>query len=263
MKIKKIHILLIIFIGIFIYSGNLLLNWCIDNIRINNERKEIEDIINIEEIDTENIELINPSEDDDYWTFIKMPFINVDLEELQKINSDTIGFISVSGTNINYPIVQTTNNEFYLNHSFRKRRNRAGWVFMDYRNNALSFDKNTILYGHSRTNRTMFGDLRNILNTNWINNRNNHVIRLSTLNENSLWQIFSIYTIPVENYYLNINFRNNEEYNTWLQTMLNRSQHNFNTTVDINDRVITLSTCADNNNTRRMVVHAKLLKRTI
>jgi len=265
MKIKKIYILLISFIIIFVCSGSVLISWYIDNVRISRERREIEGIINIEELYTDNMELINPPEyqNNDYWNFIRMPFINVDLTELQKINSDTVGFISVSGTNINYPIVQTTNNEYYSNHSFRKKRNNAGWIFMDYRNNALDFDRNTIFYGHSRFDGTMFGSLKNVLTTNWLNDRNNHIVRLSTINENTLWQIFSVYTIPVENYYLNIDFITDEEYNTWLQTMLNRSIHDFNTTLDINDRVITLSTCADTNNKQRIVVHAKLLKRTI
>ena len=261
---NKIYILLIIFIILFIYSGSLLLNWYMENHRINKETKEIKEIINIEEQYPEDIELINPpqNEDDDYWDFIKMPFINVDLTQLQKINSDTVGFISINGTNINYPFVQTTNNEFYLNHSFRKNRNRAGWIFMDYRNDALNIDKNTILYGHSRANRTMFGTLKNILETNWVNNRNNHIIRLSTVNGDSLWQIFSVYTIPIEIYYLNINFINDKEYNDWLQTILSRSEHNFNTTLNTDDRVLTLSTCTGTNNTQRIVLHAKLLKRT-
>jgi len=265
MKTKKIYILLIFFIVLFLYSSSLLISWYIDNNRVNKEKREIADILNIEEIDTENMELINPpeNENDDYWNFIRMPFINVNLNELQKINSDTVGFISVGGTNINYPIVQTTNNEYYSNHSFRKNRNRAGWIFMDYRNNALSFDKNTIFYGHSRFDGTMFGTLKNVLTSNWLNNRNNHIIRLSTVNENTLWQIFSVYTVPIENYYLNIHFQTDEEHNTWLQTMLNRSVYDFNTTLDINDRVITLSTCADTNNKQRIVVHAKLIKRAL
>ena len=49
---------------------------------------------------------------------------------------------------INYPFVQTSDNDYYLNHSFNKKYNDAGWVFMDYRNNASNFDKNTILYAH-------------------------------------------------------------------------------------------------------------------
>ena len=107
-----------------------------------------------------------------------MNLLEVDFNELLSKNSDTVGWIEVKGTNINYPIVQTTNNEYYLNHAFDKTKNDAGWVFMDYRNDAKNFDQNTIIYAHSRYNQTMFGSLKNILSSSWYNNKNNHIIRM-------------------------------------------------------------------------------------
>ena len=83
------------------------------------------------------------------------------------MNSDVVGWIQVAGTNINYPIVQSNDNDFYLNHSFDKSINGAGWVFMDYRNNPSSFDKNTIIYAHSRVDGSMFHTLRNVVKESW------------------------------------------------------------------------------------------------
>ena len=135
-----------------------------------------------------------------------MNLINVNFKDLKKINNDTVGWIQVNGTNINYPFVQTKDNTYYLKKDFNKKYNSAGWVFMDYRNNISNFDKNTILYAHGRVDGTMFGSLKNIIKSNWYNVKSNHVVKLSTEYENTLWQVFSIYRIPQTSDYLNIDF---------------------------------------------------------
>ena len=127
------------------------------------------------------------------------------LSKLENTNKDIVGWIQVNGTNINYPFVQTKDNDYYLNHSFNKDYNQAGWVFLDYRNNVNSFDKNTIIYAHSRLDKTMFGSLKNLLKSNWYENKNNHIIKLSTKNQNTLWQVFSVYHVPTTSDYLKIN----------------------------------------------------------
>jgi len=246
-------------LGILVYNSYIGINWFADKKESEEEIEEISQEIFIKEVtDGENV---NPPMDksNDYWDYIKMPLIDVNITELQKINSDTIGFLSVAGTNINYPVVQTTNNSYYISHSFKKQSNKAGWVFMDYRNNISNLSQNTVIYGHSRLDTTMFGTLKNILNTSWLNNKNNYIIQLSTITENTLWQVFSVYTLPVENYYITTNFNNNIEYENWLNTMLNRSEYNFNTTVNTNDKILTLSTCYGNS--KRVVMQAKLIKR--
>lgn len=74
--------------------------------------------------DNENTEIIEQKEEiqknNPYWDYIKMNLINVDFEELKNTNPDTLGWIQVNGTNINYPFVQTNNNDYYLNHSYNK-----------------------------------------------------------------------------------------------------------------------------------------------
>ena len=164
-----------------------------------------------------------------------------------------------TGTNIQYPVVQTTNNSYYINHSFKRQSNKAGWIFMDYRNNIKNLSRNTIIYGHSRLDTTMFGTLKNILKTTWLNNKNNYIVKLSTETENTLWQVFSVYSIPTENYYLTTNFNNNLEYQDWLDIMISRSEYNFNTSLNTNDKILTLSTCYGSD--KRVVMQAKLIKK--
>ena len=189
-----------------------------------------------------------------------MNLLEIDFNQLLKRNSDTVGWIEVKGTNINYPIVQTTDNNYYLTHAFDKTENEAGWVFMDYRNDSVNFNQNTIIYAHSRLTGSMFGSLKNILNSSWYTNKNNHIIRLSTPTENTMWQVFSVYTIPKESYYITPSFNSNEAYLEFLNTIKSRSEVDFSGTVNTNDKILTLSTCKDNFG-NRVVMHAKLIKR--
>lgn len=257
-------ILFSIFISIIVFCLIKIFIWGKDNKDTSRAIDDINNIVNVTlRDDDDNTELVNDTNEEetsDYWYYIKFPLIDVDITELKEKNSDTVGWINVNNTNINYPFVQTKDNSYYLNHSFDKKYNEAGWVFLDYRNNNDLNNKNTILYAHSRLDKTMFGSLSKVLKSSWHNNKDNHIIRLSTDTENTLWQIFSVYKIPEESYYITTNFNNNEEYNNFLNTIKQRSIHNFNTNLDTNDKILTLSTCYSD--TERTVVHAKLIKRS-
>lgn len=271
-KIKKIKlkwkniILILIFLILFITLNISIYNiikWKLDSNKTNEEINTIQENTNIEEAqDNKGTEIIKQAEkipkENPYWDYIKMNMINVNFDNLKKINSDVVGWIKVNGTNINYPFVQSKDNKYYLTHSFNKSNNNAGWVFLDYRNNNIN-NRNTIIYAHGRTDKTMFGTLRKVLNNGWINNTNNYVIKISTEKENSLWQIFSIYHIPTTNDYLQTEFKDEREYQRFLNILKNRSNHNFNTNITSNDTILTLSTCY--NDSEKMVVHAKLIKK--
>jgi sortase B len=242
--------------------------WHEDNV---NTDKIVDDIINstvVEEVnETENAEIIGENETlqtdtkkkSIYWSYIKMNLINVDFEELKKKNKDTKGWIQVSGTNINYPFVQAKDNKYYLTHSFEKKYTDAGWVFLDYRNDINNLSKNNIIYGHARLNKTMFGTLKNVLTKNWYNNSDNHVIKLSTEKENTLWQIFSVYSIKTETYYITTDFKNDDDFKKFIDTVKKRSKYKFDANVSVNDTLLTLSTCHKTD--EKIVVHAKLIKR--
>ena len=266
-KITPKHIvsllLLIFFLTAFTISIINITKWILDSNTTNTQIEEIQNIVTIEESsDNENTEIIEqePKEESNpYWDYIKMNLINVDFQELKSTNNQIVGWIQVNGTNINYPFVQANDNKYYLTHSFDKSHNTSGWVFLDYRNNIQTLDKNTILYAHGRIDKTMFGTLKNILNNDWLTNTDNYIIKLSTEYENSLWQIFSAYHIPTTSDYLQINFENNEDFKNFANMLTERSQYNFNTTVNENDHILTLSTCY--NSSEKMVIHAKLIKK--
>ena len=260
-----ILVFLLFFLSIFTVSINQIYQWLKDNKEIENISDDVVNDTKIKEKeDTENTENVNPpdNKDNDYWNYIKMSLLEVNFNELLTKNPDTVGWIQVKGTNINYPIVQTTDNSFYLNHAFDKTKNEAGWVFMDYRNDSVNFNQNTIIYAHSRLTGSMFGSLKNILNSSWYTNKNNHIIRLSTPTENTMWQVFSVYTIPKESYYITPSFNSNEAYLEFLNTIKSRSEVDFSGTVNTNDKILTLSTCKDNFG-NRIVMHAKLIKKEL
>lgn len=193
----------------------------------------------------------------DYWDFLSVPFMNVNFNELLNKNPDTVGWIKVEGTKVNYPVVQTGDNDYYLKHAFNKSTNIGGWIFADYRVNFKEFGKNTIIYGHNMNNKTMFGSIPSMLNRSYLNNSDNYYIKISTPTSNSIWKVFSVYTIEPETYYLKTNF-NLETYGDFLSTIKSRSIYDFGIDVTTDDKIITLSTC-DNTGTKRVAVHAKMI----
>ncbi len=256
-------LLLIVLFAIIVVCLVKIVFWLKDNKTTSEVVNDITNNTNIEEKqDDENTELVNKEEDttSDYWYYIKFPLIDVDINKLKEKNSDTVGWINVNNTNINYPYVQGKDNNYYLDHSFDKKYNEAGWVFLDYRNDKNLSNKNNILYAHSRLDKTMFGSLSKTLKSNWYNNKDNHIIRLSTETENTMWQIFSVYKIPEETYYITTNFNSDNDYQKFLNTIKERSIHNFSTNLTTEDKILTLSTCYSD--TERTVVHAKLIKRS-
>ena len=257
---------LFVFLGFFFILGGInlyiLFNWNKDNQKTADIVKnlDIPDEFNL--VDDKDVENVNEpdNQESDYWYYVKFPLISVNFQDLMKKNSDTVGWINVNHTNINYPFVQTNDNDYYLTHSYDQSLNDAGWVFLDFRNNPKLQDKNNIIYAHSRLDKTMFGSLSKVLKSNWYTKKENHIIRISTPDEDSLWQIFSVYVIKEETYYITTSFANDREYQKFLNTIKDRSRYDFHTTVDSNDKILTLSTCYSD--TKRTVVHAKLIKRS-
>lgn len=245
----------------FLYAIIHILIWKRDYQKIEEVSKEILDSTEVQEIEKNPEIITNDSSNSSLnaYEILKNRLIQVDFEELKKMNSDTIGWISVPNTNINYPFVQTSNNEFYLNHAFDKSLNGAGWIFLDYRNHLKEEQRNTILYAHGGSNTALFGSLKKILTKEWQSNLSSSVIKLSTETENTLWQIFSAYQIPTTSDYLQIHFPNDDSFGQFVTHLKNRSSLDFHTSVVSQDKILTLSTCS--NNDEKIVVHAKLIKR--
>ena len=180
----------------------------------------------------------------------------VDFDSLKKINPDTKSWLIVNGIGIDFPIVQGTNNEYYLKHSLDKSYNVCGWAFLDYRNKLDGTDKNMIIYGHNRRDGTMFSSMTKILEPDWYNNEENNYITFITEEGEVTYEVFSVYQVKVEDYYIQTNFNSDEEYQGFLKTLKSRSIKNYNVDLTTEDKILTISTCG-NENKYRIVLHAK------
>lgn len=256
-------IILLILLSLFIYSGYQIVIWFIDNENTTKQINSIYESIEVtEKEDGENTVIVEQEDIDStnyYWDYISTNYIDVDVAALQSINSDTLGWIKVEGTSINYPFVQYTNNEYYLTHSFDKSYNSAGWVFADYRNYGNLTDRNLIIYGHGRLSTVMFGTLKNIMTSGWLDDPSNYLVKIATETEYTVWQVFSVYVTEYTTDYLQVSFDSDDEFYEFASMLLDRSYYDFDTTISGSDQIITLSTCYDSDG-QRVVLHAKLIK---
>ena len=246
-KIKKsvkrfiATIFFLITISTIIFCLFKIVVWANDNKKTKEITNDINEQVTITTTEQEIIDIVDPEtpKEDPVWSYDASLVKNVDLSKLYQINNETVGWIIMENTKINYPVVQHEDNDYYLNRSFDKSINGAGWVFMDYRNNTEDMDKNTIIYAHGRMDSTMFGSLRKTLKESWYDNPENYIINYSTEQYNSLWQIFSLYKIPTTSDYLQIDFNSDEEYLNWLHMLKDRSIYDFKTTVSSDNKIIT------------------------
>lgn len=264
-KKKKKYILItlsiVFLIGVIYSTFNIITN-LLDKKEVAKQENEIMQIIEVEEIEDVG-EAINPPNDRTglYWEFINYKMIDVDINKLKEKNSDTVGWIFVNNTNINYPVVQAVDNDYYLDHQFDKTQNSAGWVFMDYRNNKhMEENKNTIIYGHGLKNRAIFGSLKYTLESKWYNNQENYVVKTVDENNSYLWQVFSIYTLVTNNDYIQTDFVDDADYEKFLSLIKGRSIKDFGVQLNKDDKIITLSTCYTDE--KKLVLHAKLIKKS-
>ena len=221
---KRIRIIfLIIFSALFIFSSYKVFMYLKEYTKVKKEINYINEVINKE---------------DNF------------MDSLKAMNSNVVSYIKIEGTNIDYPVVQTDNNDFYLKHTFDKSYSEYGWIFMDYRNEAFN-NQNTIIYGHAMKNKTMFGSIKDMFKTSWLDNYK-HEIKVYDGNKFVTYKIFSIYETEAVNDYLHTSFTS-EEYKDFINTIIKKSYYDFNTEVNEDNKMITLSTCSRQN--KRLVVH--------
>ena len=182
----------------------------------------------------------------------------VDFKSLKEINPDTIAYIKVNNTNISYVVVKGTDNSYYLTHNFEKKWNKAGWIFGDYHNKFDGEDKNLIIYGHNMKDGSMFDSLKDTITKEWYENKNNHKVTLITEDNIFSYQVFSSYSIAVEDYYINTIFTSNEEFNKFINTLKSRTVYDYGVEVTPEDKILTLSSCLGEGK-KRVVLHAKLI----
>lgn len=182
---------------------------------------------------------------------------------------DVAGAVS-PGLTIDTAVVKYKNNDYYLSHDLQKEENENGWIFIDYNCDGtyLTNNRNTIIYGHARSD-NMFGGLK-YLNEKpkWYENTANHYIRIQTENQDTIWQIFAWYETNVNDEvtsgynYITTKFSSDSYYVDFLYNLQSKNMIDSFTKFefDANDKILTLSTCKTYDKAIRVVVHAKLVK---
>lgn len=220
--------ILVVSIIVFVLSSAVLIKYVVAEY---NNHKMYEELANL--ISTENT-------DDE----ASVP----DYSALYEKNSDFIGWISIPNTSINYPVVQCDNNDYYLNNNFFKARDAWGAIFMDYRNNSVNLDSNTVIYGHNCYNTAMFSELTKFQKIDFY--KSTPVFVFNTVEKEYKWKIYGVFITTAKpeednDYVFNYTYQHmdGENFDGFIQEVNKRRL--YVTDVDINDddKILILSTC--------------------
>ena len=173
-------------------------------------------------------------------------------------NEDYRGWLNVENTNIDYPVLQSYDNQYYLDKDINREYLMSGSIFMNYLNDGFN-DENTVLFGHNMRNGTMFAQLRKYKDRDFFYGNNNINIELSN-GDTLKYEVFSVYVTDVEDNYIQTKFDNANEYKEFLDRIKNNSIYETEIELSEDDKIITLSTCSFEFNDARLVVHGKLIK---
>lgn len=166
----------------------------------------------------------------------------VDFGTLNSINPDTRAWIRCPGTTINYPVVQSEDNAYYLKHLFDGSYNSAGSIFLDSRNTSDFSDLHNVIYGHHLKNGKMFSELLNYKEQEFYDEH--QVMELITPEQNYIMKIFAGYVANVEDDAWKITFSSAEEYALWIENAIERSCFKSEIVPAVTDQIVTLSTCS-------------------
>ena len=178
-------------------------------------------------------------------------------------NPDTIGWISIKGTSIDYPVMYTPSDyDYYLYHSFKKEKSKSGVPFLGDKCSLES--DNIIIHGHNMKNGSMFSDLTNYAKKSFYTEHNK--IIFTSLNEEYEYQIISVFKTKAIasnedgfRYYEIVDFNTEKDFNNYIETVKNLSIYPIDESAKYGDKLLTLSTCSYHVDNGRFVVIAKLI----
>lgn len=179
---------------------------------------------------------------------------DMDFSALRQQNPDVLGWILIPGTRVSYPVVQGTDNSYYLDHTWRGGKNSVGAIFMDYRNSGDLSDFNTIIYGHRMNNRSMFGTLSQYKSRSYW--QANPYVYLTDDSGTHRYEIFAAGEVSVDSDVYRLGLRSSSGRQSFLDSCLSLSALNTGVTPHVYDKVLTLSTCTGNGHATRWVVQA-------
>lgn len=210
-----------------------------------------------------NSNILNDIEVDETKTTDTVTEKMLQLQELKKENEDIVAWLEIANTKINYPVLQTTDNEYYMTHNYKKEKSGDGSIFLDKDYDWNKPSDNLLIYGHNNKNGNMFQDLLKYENENYY--KEHSTINFTTINEDSIYEIIAVFKSRVYykneknvfRYYYFINAENEEEYNYYVEESKKASLYNTGKTASYGEQLLTLSTCEYSQEDGRFVIVAK------
>lgn len=238
------RIILIICACVFVFAAFKLVSILLEYKKGNDIYDNIEG--NILEDKPVNITIGDDNQD------VTVPFV-YNHQALLNINPDGLGFLYVPSVDIRLPIAQTTDNDFYLTHTFDKTYNGNGCLFVDYRITNKLKANHVLIYGHNMNSGAMFGSLSRYETPSFYQTEGNDVFYIYTEDVIRKYKIFTVYiTDPISDTFT-FNFSNLAGLREYAKNV--QAQSLYNTGVDITNttQIVTFSTCT-NNSKQRLIV---------
>ncbi len=171
------------------------------------------------------------------------------LEELQKENEEIIGWLEIEGTNINYPVLQASDNDYYLTHNYKKEKSSTGSIFLDKDFDLINGSSNYLIYGHRSKSGLMFEDLMKYAKQDFY--KEHTKVKFTTNKDDSLYEILAVFYSRVYykseknvfRYYYFVNANNEQEYNDFVNNAKKVSLYDTGVTANYGEQLLTLSTC--------------------
>lgn len=187
------------------------------------------------------------------------------LEEYQTLynkNKKLIGWLKIDDTNIDYPVMQTANNEYYLDHNYNQEYDKNGSLFLDKDCDVVHRNTNLIIYGHHMKSGKMFGNLNLYSSEDYC--KKHSTIQFDTIYEKGTYQVMYVFRSRIYNedeivfkYYQFLNAASEKEFSSYMQEMAALSLYDTGVTAAYGDELLTLSTCDNSEQDGRFVVVAK------
>lgn len=196
---------------------------------------------------------------------VKLPDVLDEYKTLYEKNKKLIGWLKIDDTIIDYPVMQTSNNEYYLEHNFNQEYDKNGSLFLDYECSIYPRSTNLIIYGHHMKSGQMFGQLQKYAKESY--GKKHPLITFDSIYEKATYQVMYVFRSQVYKesdivfkYYQFIDANSDEEFNSYMKEMAAMSLYDTGVTASFGDSLLTLSTCDHSQEDGRFVVVAKRIK---
>ena len=196
---------------------------------------------------------------------VEVPDILDEYNNLYNKNKSLIGWLKIDDTIIDYPVMQSPDSEYYLTHNFNQEQDKNGSIFMDPACDVLKPSTNLILYGHHMKSGKMFGDLARYEDETYM--KEHSVIKFDTLYEKGTYQVMYVFRSKLYQdseitfkYYQFIDANSAQEFDSNMRAMAEMSYYDTGVTATYGDRLLTLSTCDNQEQDGRFVVVAKKIR---